>query len=65
MATAMHPYHWAARLSRAVGGIGQPRAAFEAFDELCAEMFGHRLFTVLAWEAGADEVERAYSSRPQ
>jgi hypothetical protein len=65
MATETHPYHWAARLSRAAGGTGQPHAAFHAFDELCAEIFGHRLFTILAWEAGADEVERVYSSRPQ
>jgi hypothetical protein len=58
------PNHWAARLSRAFGEAGQPQAAFCAFDQLCADAFGHRLFTILAWEPGADELERVYSSRP-
>jgi len=55
---------WAAGLSQAFAGPGQPQAAFQAFDRLCAETFGHRLFTILAWEGGADELERVYSSRP-
>jgi GAF domain-containing protein len=57
-------YRWAAELSRAFSDAGQPQAAFRAFDRLCADMFGHRLFTILAWQAGADELERVYSSRP-
>lgn len=51
-------------LSQALAAADQPQAAFGAFDKVCAEAFGHRLFTILAWQAGADEVERVYSSRP-
>ena len=51
-------------LSRALAAPDQPWPAFSAFDRLCAEAFGHRLFTILAWQAGADELERIYSSRP-
>lgn len=57
-------YRWMADLSHALSGAGQPQTTFRAFDRICAELFGHRLFTILAWEAGADEVERVYSSRP-
>lgn len=51
-------------LSRALAAPDQPQGIFRAFDKVCAEAFGHRLFTILAWEAGADELERVYSSRP-
>jgi hypothetical protein len=55
---------WTGELSQALARTGQPQAAFGAFDLLCAGRFGHRLFTLLAWQAGEDELERVYSSRP-
>jgi hypothetical protein len=48
----------------ALAATGQPDASFRAFDAICAKRFGHRLFTILAWDGAADEVERVYSSRP-
>ncbi len=48
----------------ALAATGQPGASYQAFDALCARCFGHRLFTILAWDGAADEVERVYSSRP-
>lgn len=64
MRSAFTTLDWAAALSRACAEPGQPLAAYRAFDRLCAQAFGHRLFTLLAWQAGAEEVERVYSSRP-
>lgn len=55
---------WARDLSHAFAKTGQPQAAFSAFDRLCADAFGHRLFTILAWEGDGDELERVHSSRP-
>jgi GAF domain-containing protein len=42
----------------------QPGALFAAFDRVCGETFGHRLFTILAWAPATNDVERLYSSRP-
>lgn len=55
---------WAEHLSNALSLQGQPHSAFRAFDELCARAFGHRLFTILAWDGNADELQRVYSSCP-
>lgn len=59
--TAGEPEGWTAALA----APGQPEAAFRALDAACARRFGHRLFTILAWDGAADEVERVYSSRPE
>jgi hypothetical protein len=52
------------RLNHALNQPNQPHASFQAFDEACGTAFGHRLFTILAWRSGENEVERVYSSRP-
>lgn len=51
-------------LGEAAAEAGQPQALFAAFDRLCKQNVGHELFTLLAWDAPAGEVERIYSSRP-
>ena len=53
-----------AELTKAVTQPGQPHSTFQAFDKICAEEFGHRLFTILAWQTGSEELERVYTSRP-
>ena len=53
-----------ATLGRAQSAPGQPQALFDAFDRLCADAIGHRLFTLLAWQPGTGEVARVHSSRP-
>ena len=51
-------------LGRAQSAPGQPKALFDAFERLCAETVGHRLFTLLAWKPDTGEVARVHSSRP-
>lgn len=53
------------RLGRAGARSGQPKALFSAFEEVCAEAVGHRLFTLLAWRPETGEVARVHSSRPE
>lgn len=53
-----------AALSPALALPGQPQALFDAFERLCAESVGHRLFTLLAWQPETGEVARIHSSRP-
>jgi hypothetical protein len=55
---------WIEDLTVALAQGGQPQAAFQAFDGVCAMAFGHRLFTILAWQSGSDELERVYTSQP-
>jgi hypothetical protein len=55
---------WIGDLTMALAQGGQPQATFQAFGNVCAQAFGHRLFTILAWQAGSEELERVYSSRP-
>ncbi|MGY6410440.1 MAG: GAF domain-containing protein [Alkalilacustris sp.] len=52
------------RLGRAQALPGQPGALYEAFEALCAETVGHRLFTLLAWHPETGEVARVHTSRP-
>lgn len=51
-------------LGRAQAAPGQPQALFDAFEQLCADAVGHRLFTLLAWQPHSGEVARVHSSRP-
>ena len=44
---------------------GQPQALYRTADAALQERFGHRLFTLLAYQPGSGEVERLYSSRPE
>ena len=46
------------RLGAAQAGPGQPATLFAAFGHLCAEMVGHSLFTLLAWDPAGNDVER-------
>ena len=50
-------------LADALAQPGQPKPAYEAFERLATELFGHRLLTILAWH-GSAEVERVHTSRP-
>ena len=50
-------------LADALAQPGQPKPAYEAFEHLATEHFGHRLLTILAWH-GSAEVERVHTSRP-
>lgn len=43
---------------------GQPEAGFAAFSDHCHARAGHRLFTLLAWIAEDNDVQRIWSSRP-
>lgn len=43
---------------------GQPEALFRAFDELCRERCGHRLFTLLSFNRELNLTQRVYSNRP-
>jgi GAF domain-containing protein len=52
------------RLTKALAEPVQPETAFQAFDTVCAGLFGHKLLTILAWQAGSDEAERVYTSLP-
>ena len=52
------------QIAAAQAAAGQPEVLFAAFDRLCADAVGHRLFTLLAWDAAGNDVERIYSSRP-
>jgi GAF domain-containing protein len=42
----------------------QPHAIFKAIDTLMARVIGHRLFTIMAFDPSAFEVERLYSNMP-
>ena len=52
------------RLGEAQARPNQPGPLFTAFDAICAEAVGHRLFTLLAWRPETGEVARVHSSRP-
>lgn len=51
-------------LDKAQALPGQPDALFKAFDDICQQAVGHRLFTLLAWAPETNDVQRVYSSRP-
>ena len=53
------------RLGQAQAQPGQPAPLFAAFEAICAETVGHRLFTLLAWRPETGEVARVHSSRPE
>ena len=43
---------------------GEPFAIFQAIEKLTAEVIGHRLFTIMRFDAARFEVERVYTSDP-
>lgn len=53
-----------ARLSRAIREPGQPHAVFREVCAVAAEAIGFRLFTIMAYDAGNQEVERLFTNMP-
>lgn len=53
------------RVVNAVAEAGGPDAAFAAVAEAANTLIGHRLFTVMAFDADAMRVQRLYSSNPR
>ena len=53
-----------AALTYAMAGPGQPQAGFAALDTALGQLVGHRLFTVVAWDAPNAVNRRVHSSRP-
>jgi GAF domain-containing protein len=52
------------RLAEALAAADQPPCIFRALDELSGEVIGHRLFTIMRFDAERAEVERLYSNMP-
>jgi len=53
------------RLAEAMRQADQPACLFKAVDLLTARVIGHRLFTIMRFDADRFEVERVYSNVPQ
>lgn len=52
-------------LARVQASPDQPTALFDAVAEAAEVLVGHRLFTILAYDEGARESQRIYTSRPE
>ena len=52
-------------LVEAVAGATHAEAAYSAVADAAETFIGHRLFTVMAFEAGTMQVQRLYSSNPE
>jgi len=53
-----------AHLVAALRGENHPARIFSAVEGLSAEVIGHRLFTIMRFDAGRSEVERVHTSMP-
>jgi transcriptional regulator with GAF, ATPase, and Fis domain len=53
-----------ADLAAALRSPGEPSRIFAAVETLAADVIGHRLFTVMRYDAARHEVERVYTSMP-
>ena len=53
-----------AAVAAALGAPGQPGATFVALDRALAATLGHKLFTILRWDAERRESERLYTNQP-
>jgi hypothetical protein len=42
----------------------QPKPVLQTYAELCDELFGHRLLTLLAWHPATNDTQRFFSTRP-
>ncbi|CAH2896936.1 MAG: hypothetical protein PCALPYG88_2485 [uncultured Paraburkholderia sp.] len=51
-------------LAKAMRLNGQPVALFRAVHEVAASVIGFRLLTIMSYDAGREEVERAYTNMP-
>jgi hypothetical protein len=53
-----------AHLVAALRGENYPAPIFRAVEALSGEVIGHRLFTIMRFDAGRSEVERVHTSMP-
>jgi len=53
-----------AAVAAALGASDQPAATFVALDRALAATLGHKLFTILRWDAERRESERLYTNQP-
>ncbi|MBI3515329.1 MAG: GAF domain-containing protein [Proteobacteria bacterium] len=51
-------------VARALGAPGQPGPFYAALDRAMAGLIGHKLFTLMIYDAGARTVARVYSNQP-
>jgi len=52
-------------VARSHGAADQPQALYGALDLALADLIGHRLFTILAYDPTSGEATRLYSNLPQ
>lgn len=52
------------RMQTSAAMSDQPANLFSAFAEICDELFGHRLLTLLAWHPETNDTQRIFSTRP-
>jgi hypothetical protein len=50
--------------ARALAAPGQPEVFYQALDRAVDGLIGHKLFTLMTYDASAREVERVYSNQP-
>jgi GAF domain-containing protein len=50
--------------ARALAAPGQPQPLYQALDRLLGDAIGHKLFTLMIYDAEAREVARVYSNQP-
>jgi hypothetical protein len=50
--------------ARALAAPGQPQPLYRALDRLLGDLIGHKLFTLMIYDAEAREVARVYSNQP-
>jgi GAF domain-containing protein len=53
-----------ARLARVIRAPGQPAAIYREVCAIAAEAIGFRLFTIMAYDAQREEVERVFTNMP-
>src|SRR5437868_11204975 len=51
-------------LAEALRAANPPHAIYAALESVSGQVIGHRLFTIMSFDAGRSEVERVYSSLP-
>jgi hypothetical protein len=52
------------RLASALAATGRPPAIYQALEALSSRVIGHRLFTIMRFDADRGEVERVHTSLP-
>lgn len=54
-----------ALVARALAAPGQPAAGFEALEQACSQVIGHKLFTILLFHSDSGESERVHTNHPE